>query len=379
MPGRRATQQPSTRTPADRTAPRRNFAAALLLSLLIAASLSGCQWFRPPRGGGLFGGGWPWQQQQPCVFSPDVATAQLVEHLNRNISRVRAWQCTDGQVRIRGTPAPLSAQIAVESPKNFRMVVGTGLTGQEADLGSNGNRLWFWTRRSRPELIFTARHDQMPQLRGRVALPFQPEWLMEVLGVVPIDAAAIADRKPVDGKRLVRLVSEQTSLDGNPVRRHIVVDTCRGRIVAHELFDASDKLIAQATLSDYRVDADGGVALPHKLDVSWPSADMAMTLNLRRVDVNPKTMPENLWQLPETRGATPFDVVLQMPLDRTALASDAAAELELPPALPAFTAEQRSPFEPEERTDIPFPPREPRPDWAKPADREPRPDWARGE
>jgi hypothetical protein len=365
MPGRRATRNPQPNGGVKRVTLRRRAAVLLQLALLFGAALPGCQWFHP-RGSGLFGGGWPWRQQQPCVLPPEVPTPQLVEHLNGNIARVRAWRCAGAQVRIEGAPASLSAQIAVENPKNFRMVISSTLTGPEADLGSNGERLWFWTRRSQPELIYTARHDQLHQLRGRVPLPFQPEWLMEVLGVVPIDASTITARKPVEGQRLVRLISDQTSLDGQPVRRQIVVDTCRGHIVAHELFDASDQLIARATLGDYRVDAPGGVAVPHKLDVKWPSAQMAMSMSLRRVDVNPQVMPASLWQLPENRNSTPYDVVLQKPIDRTAIApaAGAAPVFAHPPAIPARTASQRSPFELEEREDPAFAPREPRPAWA---------------
>ena len=364
-PGRRTTRDPQHAAGLKRVRLNCRAAVVVPLALVLCVALSGCQWFRP-RGSGMLGGGWPWKQPQPCILPPDISTAQLVEHLNGNISRVQAWRSTNAQVRVEGTPAPLSAKIAVENPKNFRMVVASTLTGQEADLGSNTERLWFWTRRSQPELIFTARHDQLEQLRGRVSLPFQPEWLMEVMGVEPINAATITARKPVEGKRLVRLISEQTSLDGQPVQRQIVVDTCRGQIVAHELFDASGKLIAQATLGDYRADAAGGVAIPHKVEVKWPSAQMAMSISMRRIDVNPQAMPANLWVLPDNRNSTPYDVVLQKPIDRTAIAPAAgsAPGFVEPPVVPPRTASQDSPFEPDAPDDPAFAPRQPRPAWA---------------
>lgn len=299
------------------------WAAGLCLSTIVVA-LTGCQWFRGPR---VTFAQWPWRQQ-PCVLPAQLSTPQLVAHLNSNIARLHSWRSTDVRIRARGAgglPVGLSAKIAVESPRNFRMLVKS-IGGHEADLGSNHERFWFWTRQGNPPHVFTVRHDQLDQIRGRVTIPFHPEWLMAAMGVVPIDDAAITGRQPIDGERLVRLIAEETSLDGRAVKKVIAVDTCRGYVVAHELYDASNQLIAKASLDDYRTDRATGISLPHRIDLEWPRAQMSLGLQLNHIEINPAEIPDNLWQLPEYNNSTPYDLAGRIPHHHGGVPQGAAAD-----------------------------------------------------
>jgi hypothetical protein len=236
----------------------------------------------------------------PCVLPEDISKDDLVRHLNENISRLRSWRSSDVSISTStpsGIPIHLTADIAVENPRNFRLVAKS-LLGYEADFGSNPERFWFWMKRSKPKNVFTIRHDKFQAARGRIPIPFQPDWLMEALGVVPLDASKLVMQPHKPGSTLVSLLEVQTLPNGQTVHRVILVDTCRGRIVSQSLHDAAGHPIAHAEFNDYRRDERTGIVLPHKIDLDWPKNKTAMTLRIGQLTVNPVSLPETLWAMP---------------------------------------------------------------------------------
>lgn len=273
----------------------------MLCALSVGGGLSGCRWLFRGRGG-AFGPG------VPCRLSPGMTLSQWVDTLNANIGRVYAWKSADVKIHARGMPGALSAQIAVESPRNFRLVAQS-LTGIEADLGSNPERFWFWMRRSDVRRVLFARHDQMHRVRNRLAIPFQPDWLMEVLGVIPFDEEELTLERSGPASETVRLVAQRLSPTGRPVRKVTVVDACHGRILEHALYDADGTRIARAVLDDHRLEADTGVILPHRITLEWPQAGLHLTIRIGRVEVNPAGgIPAQVWAMPEIPGYPPLDL-----------------------------------------------------------------------
>jgi hypothetical protein len=122
---------------------------------------------------------------------------------------------------------------------------------------------------------------------------------MEVLGVIPIDAAHFTLEHTDPNTNTATLVSERLMPDGKPARRVITVDARRGVILGHSLYDGAGQLIAKAVLKDHRMHAQSNVILPHRIDLDWPNAGMAMTMHIgKNVEINPHGMPTALWQPP---------------------------------------------------------------------------------
>jgi hypothetical protein len=209
--------------------------------------------------------------------------------------------------------------LAVERPRNFRLMV-RGPVGQEADFGANDERFWFWIRRNEPKHVFFARHADAGHVQQ---LPFQPDWLMEALGVVPIIEEEWL-MQPVSASGLVSLVSERVSATGQPVRRVMIVDPCQGAIVAHELHDPVQGLIARAELNDYRRDPQSGIMLPHRVNLDWRQANMSMTMRIGPIEVNPSHFDATVWELPSYGNEFP-------PLDLGAMASHSRQPRPRPP------------------------------------------------
>jgi hypothetical protein len=244
------------------------------------------------------------QANEPCVLAPDASATEIVNTLNDNISKLYAWRSTDVRITARqgGVPMTLSAVMAVESPRKLRLRVSS-LAGYEVDLGSNPERFWFWMKRGDPHGVMTASYDDVADGKPMGPLPFQPDWLIEALGVIPVTATDfVMHEQPSDPRnrqkaRQVAFVGEQVTPQGRTVKRTMLVDACHGVIVEHSLRDPSGRLIARAGLSNYQRESNG-VRLPHRIDLQWPDSGVELTLRIGSIETNPGAVSEETWAMP---------------------------------------------------------------------------------
>jgi hypothetical protein len=289
-------------------------ARRLLIPILLFAAcgpLSGCAMMR-----NWFGPRDPFAQNAPCALPPDASNEMVVAHLNANISRVGAWRSDNVAIRGWGaaeTPVRVDAKVAIEAPRRFRLTAGT-LAGEEVDLGSNQDQFWFWNRRSEEKYVFVAYHDQESVAGRNFPIPFQPEWIMEVFGVMTIDPAETTCLPGQPGMpnqpNTIHLVANRTSPQGRPVRKITIIDTCHGVIREHALYDEQGQIVASARLSHHFREPRTQAVLPRQIDLHWPRANMGLTMWLdpRHVEVNPQHIPDGVWQRPTKDGYQVFDL-----------------------------------------------------------------------
>ncbi len=234
----------------------------------------------------------------------DASKEEIVDYVNQHIEPIRSWQSTTARVHVSGMPpVPLKAMIAVEQPKKLRVTVSMGLSGQdEFAVGSNQERLWFFMRRMEPKEILTVRHEELERLQNQMPIPFQPDWLMEVLNVSTIDASSASLVRDPDNPYIVKLISHHTNAQGAEVRKSLTVDLRKGEIREHELFDAEHRLIASAELSDYKQFPNTKARLPYSIRLRLPEQDQSVHIELRSVEINPPQLPSNLWAVPQMAG-----------------------------------------------------------------------------
>jgi len=278
---------------------RRSLPFSLILAL--AGSVSGCAWytqrFAPPA--------------PPCVWPDDITQAELVTRLNENTDQIRSWRTTKATIRTSGrgimNPPPVGAMIAVESPRNFRLIASSPL-GNEADLGSNSEHFWFWNKHNEEKGVFQARHDVEPDRMRRFPMPFQPDWIMEALGVVRIDPDKPMTMQPGPAPNTVCLVADCLSPQGAKVRKWTAVDLRHGVIREHALFDSRGQLIARAVLKNHVRDKNSNIVLPHTIDLEWPQASLRMTINLSNIEINPDQISPQTWAVPNIRDNPVIDM-----------------------------------------------------------------------
>ena len=93
-------------------------------------------------------------------------------------------------------------------------------------------------------------------------------------------------------------------IQGQQVQRVLVVDLAQGQIVEHSLLDSNNRLIARATMSKFNrpsgtVYKDGAgreIRLPHQVNLTWPQAEMNLTMNLEDIELNP-TVSTAVWEM----------------------------------------------------------------------------------
>ncbi|MAG94688.1 MAG: hypothetical protein CMJ48_13225 [Planctomycetaceae bacterium] len=249
------------------------------------------------------------------MLSPEVRKDELVEHLNRNITRLYSWQSTAVKIRASGFPMSLDGTIAVESPRNFR-VRAKFLTSEEADFGSSQEQFWFWMRRSEIKNVITVKHEDAEQAQQVLQLPFEPDWLMQALGVIPLVPDEFSLIRPDLSSTEVRLVSEHTTAREERIQKVLYVDTCLGRITRQVLYDSRNRLVAQAVFGNHELDPETGITMPHLIQLDWPQAEMSLRLKIGPIDVNPLEIPEQAWELRDVPGYPRIDLGEQISKNR---------------------------------------------------------------
>ena len=172
--------------------------------------------------------------------------------------------------------------------------------GRLLDIGSNDERFWFWAKEpGRTTPILTASHQDLSQVQKHFPIPVNPEWLMEVMGVVPFDENVFQHEYNQE-EGTFNLVSASTDSEGRRFYRRILLDGQSGNILKHELYGAQRDLIATASLANYRAIGPQQILLPHHIQLEWPQTGMAFKLDFSHIEINPtaNAPDSNQWDLP---------------------------------------------------------------------------------
>lgn len=280
---------------------------AVLLMLIMFSACSSMRTFLP-------------QETPVCVLPPNASYTQIVHHLNSQTSGVYGWQSSNVKIRARqkgGIPVSLNAMLAVEQPKRFRLRASSPL-GAEVDFGSNDDRFWFWVKRNPQKRIFTVRHDQYESIGSHLDIPFEPDWLLEVLRVVPLNEKELSIQKEGQNSPNVKLISDRLLPNGKLVQKILVVNLCTGNIIEQSLYDSQGQRIATATFGEYRVCSNSSAILPHVVKLDWPQAGMVLTMTISNIDVNPTGVPAEVWGLPQIPGYPVLDLGASFPPQQAA-------------------------------------------------------------
>ena len=271
-----------------------------LALLLLATGCNNVPWLRPAP-----------QAAAPRASAGTPAAAELVAALNANAQRVQSLRSNDVDLDCTadGRSVGLTAFMICQKPRNFRLSA-KALGNTAADLGSNDREFWFWISKNEPPYLYHCSYEDYA--RGvRMPLPFQPDWIVEALGVGEYDPAK--NYRVVPSGAGVDLVEETTS-QGQPVRK--ITRLARGRnyqwqVVGHLLQDARGQVICAAQILDVQQDAATGVLLPRRVLMQWPAEKLQMKMKIDRPVVNPPLDQQSMVTLftrPALRDVPSYDL-----------------------------------------------------------------------
>ncbi|NCY03094.1 MAG: hypothetical protein EBX36_09355, partial [Planctomycetia bacterium] len=119
----------------------------------------------------------------PRTLPAQPSLDQIIATVHDNTQRVRSMMAPQAVLSVPGVPR-LSAQVACEPPRRFRLRAQTAVTGSELDIGSNDDLFWLWIRRHQPPVMLHCRHDRYDESSARRLLPIRADWMPELLGLV---------------------------------------------------------------------------------------------------------------------------------------------------------------------------------------------------
>jgi hypothetical protein len=206
--------------------------------------------------------------------SPDVRRL-LADH-NRNAARIRTIDAKPG-ISIsagRGLSGGVDGMLALERPRNFKLrLKHTG--GEVADIGSNDDEFWIWTKDSEDKAVYFCKYDS--EGNCPLAGELQPDWIIEALGlrVIPddeIDQITVARGKEPDTLVLTHRPARMGA--GESVVRVTVLTESTRRVREYQLWTVDRKTkLAQAQIKQYLDIVPQGstelVYIPLRLRVDW--------------------------------------------------------------------------------------------------------------
>lgn len=280
------------------TAPHR----ALAL-LLVVASVAGSGASCPQVLRGYQVGTMPLPRTLPAQPTLD----QIIAAVHDNTQRVRSYAATQAVLAVPGVPR-LSARVACEPPRRFRLQAQTSITGPELDIGSNDDLFWLWLRQHKPPVLAFCRHDQYGRSAARRMLPIRADWMPELLGLVnfrPEDRHEGPFPLP-DGRIEIR---SRIAADDGELLKSTILDGTTALVSEQHLFTAAGERLASVRTSRHRVDAPSGAALPHLVEISWPASGVDFSLDIAAITTNSAGAdPGQLWQMPAYPGYEPVDL-----------------------------------------------------------------------
>jgi hypothetical protein len=211
----------------------------------------------------------------------------LLAYLNRNAQQVKSINCPiiAMDTRMGLQQFNVGGKMICEKPRNFRLKA-EAFGATEADIGSNDNEFWYYLKRNDPPMLVTCSYQDL-QNGARIPFPFQPEWVMEALGMAEYNSAD--NYRMIANRRNFELIKD-LNYQGQRVQKVTLFNRDRSRIqvTEHQLRDARGKVICSAQISD--VANVGGVVLPRKIIMHYQAEDLTIKLtlfsNVRDVVIN---------------------------------------------------------------------------------------------
>jgi hypothetical protein len=234
-------------------------------------------------------------------------TTQLVAYLNRNSQLIQSIQCDDLDMDVKHgiQQFGLRGRMFCEKPHNFRLLAEM-LGNRQADIGSNQDEFWYWIAKGDPYLVHCSYKD-LPNVR--VPFPFQPEWVMEALGMAEFGPPESYQLKATGDKFEL---SKETIFQGQRVFKVIVFnrDPRRIHVSSHRLEDQKHNKICEAQILE-AAQTSTGAMVPKKVVLDYPAERMQLRLKLfsdaRDLVLNQQYNRE-LFARPTLKGVQNFDL-----------------------------------------------------------------------
>jgi hypothetical protein len=239
----------------------------------------------------------------PRVLPLEPRLEQVIEVVNRNSSPIQSFSTNRASISGQGFPT-LRASIAFERQKRFRLRADMPPMGTQLDVGSNDELFWFWAKEGKPQTLYFCRHEQYASSNARLAMPIDPQWLIEAFGVMEFDPNLPHKGPFTLAKDRLRIDTVRETPEG-PVDKITILDGSQGWVLEQHQFDVKGQLVVSSFASQHRRDPLTGLAMPTVVQIECPRAQIKMRIDLGNLEINRLSGdPAALWSMPTYPGAT---------------------------------------------------------------------------
>jgi hypothetical protein len=261
------------------------------LALLTVFAASGC---RTAGGNGLA------RPAPPVAASGSTSAAEILAEHNRNAGRIQVLEAqpalTITVADPQGEPSSYSVdgRLTMERPRNFKLDI-SHTTTKVADIGSNETEYWFWVKDKTQKALYYCNYDEANT--SPLAATFQPDWIVEALGlrVIPESEAAEITVKPGEAGTLV-LTHRPHKSGTETYTRVTILDKATRQIREYQLRSGDQKtLLARAVVPEGYFTVTGPAAsgtenvsimLPKRLQLQWIQERLTLDATFRNAKIN---------------------------------------------------------------------------------------------
>jgi len=273
-------------------------ALRLLLAMLAILALAGCR---------TVGTGSIAQRRPPDLRPrPTFDLDTFVAEHNENAGRIQSLRAKPAITATMGPPNHarshrVDGRLALNRPRSFELQLYR-LGTNYADIGSNDEKFWFWVQNENDRSVYYCNHDDLGSTTLGVA--YQPEWIVEAMGLKPItaDEAAHVEIRPGPQPGTTALSFPPSRSGGQDFRRVMIVSDQTHKVREFRVVSADGRtLLAQATIKKHAnfpaMDRDSGeppksdgpgvtCSLPENVVLEWKQEQLSLDVVLENVEVN---------------------------------------------------------------------------------------------
>jgi hypothetical protein len=257
--------------------------ARWLPALMVLATIAGCtRWNFLNKGP---------EPKPPPVAGEAPPVSAYLDYLNDNARRIDTVRCTEIDVTCsQGFQSfGLRGKMVAQKPHNFSMT--SDFIGKSAvEVGSNDKEFWYWISKADPPYqVYCSYKDLYDGRVKQLPFPFQPEWIMETMGM---GTYGPADRYRLEADGSTIKLVEQSSSQGKATRKIIVMNRRAVQAPAPQVTafllvdDATGKEVCSAHITETQLDKNTGAIIPRRLEFRWPEQRFKMAMKLDGTAVN---------------------------------------------------------------------------------------------
>jgi len=224
-------------------------------------------------------------------FTPKRKIVLPIQEINQKKYSQNKWisfVCNELKVNFRqNIPISINGKIFYEDGR-FRLIASSFFS-KELDIGINNQKLWYWSKRSRPHAIYYSDISKLKNTKLKSAL--NPEWIVISL-CLPKEIKNVTEKyEMVSGTMYL-------SKHENHIEDMIIatlVDRSTDEIKGNYLYSKNGKIVASSEV--YSRQLINGISIPKKLHIIWYEEGIVMDWDLSGVSLN-STINQAAWIMP---------------------------------------------------------------------------------